>query len=101
MKKTSKDTFPVRRHPVCRRVACDECFEDHMLLQKYFEERLGRDKDWLGRYRRYLEDNDIPAEVEGWMSPQAFDRLNADAFVDYWRAKRGSLKDDKEVDNGE
>lgn len=49
-----------------------------------FREALGcceHGSDWLGKYRSWLDKNGIPAEVDGWPSPEAKDEANIAAFI--------------------
>lgn len=75
--------IPIRRHIDCVWHECQICMSDHEALANYFEETIGyRTKtDWLGKYRQWLDANNIPAEVNGWASRQAFDPKNVKAFV--------------------
>lgn len=72
---------PIRRHPGCDSCNCEICFEDHNRLQDYFEKVFGLKNDWLSWYRRWLDENKIPSEVNGWASPEAFDKKNIEAFI--------------------
>lgn len=46
-----------------------------------------RRTDILCEYRRWLDANGIPAEVDGWPSPEAYNQQNVNAFVEDWRAR--------------
>ncbi len=75
-------TVPVRRHPDCADDDCPTCLEDHEALADYVRAQMGCAGDWLRLYRLWLDAHDIPAEVNGWASRQAFDAGNIKAFLD-------------------
>ncbi len=76
--------IPVRRHPDCAKSDCEICLNDHESLAKYFQAKIGGCQDWLGAYRKWLDAETIPAEVNGWASRQAFDEKNVSAFIEDW-----------------
>lgn len=75
---------PVRRHHNCAESDCRTCLDDHQALADYLQEKIGGCQDWLGEYRKWLDANGIPAEVNGWASRQAFDEKNVSAFIKDW-----------------
>ena len=77
-------TAPVRRHPDCAESVCQTCLDDHQALADFIEAKIGYSRDWLGEYRAYLDAKEIPAEVNGWASRQAFDEKNVSAFIKDW-----------------
>lgn len=77
-----ESNIPTRRHPNCKDSNCSVCLDDHDKLLKYFQQRLGQPhQDFLRLYRKWLDDNEIPAEVNGWGSKEAFDPKNIELFV--------------------
>ena len=77
-----KAPLPDRRHPNCKEPLCHACLEDHTALKYYFTEALNiPGQDWLGRYRMWLDENNIHAEANGWGSCEAFDPKNIEAFI--------------------
>lgn len=86
---------PVRRHPDCAESDCDVCLHDHNHLGLYIGLKCGGSllTDWLGEYRKWLDKQGIPAEVNGWASRQAFDGKNVSAFC-VWYAARAALSDE-------
>lgn len=43
--------------------------------------------DMLSKYRRWLDQEGIPSEVEGWPSEEAYDETNILKFAEKWQGR--------------
>ena len=79
--------YPEQRHPNCTNDRCKTCLQDADNLMIYLEGATGDTwHDLLGKYRSWLDNNDIYAETEhGWPSINVYLPENIDAFVEYWK----------------
>jgi len=91
MEITSTDllAFPVRHHFDCYVDGCQTCLDDHLALGEYIHavtQAPRRFHDFLGEYRTWLDNHEIPAESDdGWATKQAWDKENVHAFIwDVW-----------------
>ena len=74
----------VRFHAGCENTKCRICFGNNDSLDDALVAATNRrDLDLLGRYHRWLSDNEITPETEhGWWSEEAFNPDNVLAFAD-------------------
>ena len=79
-----------QRHIDCQDARCRVCLDDAFRLEKRLEDEMGTGNriDVLGRYRRWMDDKDIPAETEwGWSTSEVYQEENIKAFVRDWLGK--------------
>lgn len=50
-------------------------------LKARLEKELGNNTDVLSSYRRFLDESNIPAELEGWPTEEAYDEKNIKEFI--------------------
>jgi len=82
--------IPIRRHLDCNDDNCLICLQDHDYLDNYFYHHLNNlcpPKDWLGEYRKWLDENEIPSEINGWASRESFIEKNIARFISERRGK--------------
>ena len=75
-------------HPNCQDPACSLCFREMYLLERYLEKATGDEHktDHLGKYHKWLADNNIPNETEvGWASPETFLDENINAYIRWFK----------------
>jgi len=78
----------VQRHINCDNTRCYVCLEDTCTLETELAERTCLEKkycDHLGKYRTWLDHNNIPAETEhGWFTEEVFYEENISNYVTEW-----------------
>lgn len=53
-------------------------------LEAEFRRQLKGNQDWLSEYRKWLDQNNIPAEnPDGWPTEDAYDPNNIGKFIQY------------------
>jgi hypothetical protein len=78
--------IPKSRHSNCNNDGCQTCLADAQSLQEYLEEKTGITwRDTLGDYRKWLDNNNIPAETDhGWFTDNVFKPENIAAYIESW-----------------
>lgn len=74
-------TMPEMAQDDCADVECRECTRDHDNLNRWFEQVLGGQADYLSRYRSWLDKSGIRSDHAGWLSKEARDPENIQRFV--------------------
>jgi len=80
--------YPKARHVNCQNCKCRICLEDGCdSLGGFLDKETGNDKiDHLGRYHKFLSDNNINPETEyGWWTEAVFKKENLDAYIKYFK----------------
>ena len=74
-------------HINCQDSRCSVCFNDSLKLEKYLQEKTktGNKIDHLGKYHKWLSDNNINPETEwGWFTIESFDDKNIQNYIDWY-----------------
>jgi len=78
---------PKMLHADCKDPTCEWCAHDHCDLANYFSKYIyfSSDVNWLDQYAEWLDENRIKSiGSNGWLSQEAFDKNNIDAFITFW-----------------